>query len=132
MLVQDPLVEVQAAAAAVVEERDASVRAYEQERAKNRAHPAYEDMVLRSSRFLEIQTGADLSLVSDPVKQILTEDMQARAADLAAQNAELVDLETIKEKKKPGRKRLLLGGPFLSMPMHFLDHRRAHAGYYRR
>lgn len=111
LLLQDPFAEVQAAAAAEEAERNENMRTYERLRADYRADPVtYSENVLRSSRFLELQNGADLSLVSEPVKQILTADMRARAADLAAQNAELTNLAQVETTKKREPKQPLFGG----------------------
>lgn len=110
---QDPLTETQAAISAAIQERNESVRTYERERAKHQEDPAYEEMMLRAAQFLEVQNGARFSLVSEPLQQIITEDMEARAADLAAQNAEPVPKSAKADNKKSSqkdRKKLRFGG----------------------
>lgn len=111
LLLQDPFAEAQAAAAAEEAERAERMRTYERLRADYRADPeTYSENALRTSRFLELQNGADLSLVSEPVKQILTADMRARAAGLAEQNAQLTTLAQVETTKKREPKRPLFGG----------------------
>lgn len=111
-VLQDPLAEAQAAAAAAVQEREAAVRDLEQARAEHRAAPPdaeHEAMLLRVSKFLEVQKGTDLGLANDAMAQIVTEDMQLRAEDLAAQNADMTDFASMDPSKKV-RKRPRFGG----------------------
>lgn len=56
--------------------------------------------LLRVARFLEVQNGTDLELVSQPLARLITEDMQARARELEQQNAETCDIQLRGKKRK--------------------------------
>lgn len=45
--------------------------------------------LLRVAKFLEVQNGTDLELVSEPLARVITTDMQERARDMEQQNAEM-------------------------------------------
>ena len=78
----DPLAEAHA-------KRAQQLETIEQARLEPRADDA---TLLRVARFLEVQNGTDLEMVSQPLARVITDDMQERARELERQNADTCDV----------------------------------------
>ena len=83
-----------------------------------RQEPRADDAtLLRVARFLEVQNGTDLSMVSQPLARVITDDMQERARELEKQNAEPCDVQLRGKKARPNTIQLTcaarLAGPLL-------------------
>jgi hypothetical protein len=92
----DPLAEAHA-------KRAEELQSIEEARLEPRADDA---TLLRVARFLEVQNGTDLELVSQPLARIITEDMQQRARELEKQNADILNVHPRDKKRKHNAIRL--------------------------
>lgn len=87
----DPLAEAHA-------KRAAELQSIAEARQESRADDA---TLMRVARFLEVQNGTNLELVSQPLARLITDDMHDRARELEKQNAETCDIQLRGKKRKP-------------------------------